>query len=66
MILALDPGITTGVAKIGFLPVADLKSIALDQIQLSHEGLYDYIYAVHPTEIVCESFVYQRRNKVEL
>jgi len=61
MIIALDPGITTGVAILdGF------REIKTDQVKYSHRDFVNYLASLDLTEIVYESFVYQRRNKVEL
>ena len=62
-VIALDPGITTGVALYTNWPK---KYIKTDQLKLPHEGFFDYLVQNKPTEIVYESFIYQRRNKVVL
>lgn len=61
MIIALDPGITTGVA---FLP--SNGTIHTDQIKYPHRLFYDYLGSLEPTVLVYERFIYQRRNKVVL
>lgn len=61
MLIALDPGFTTGVALLDSRQV--LKTY---QKAFSHKDLMEYLEYLHPTTVVYESFVYQRRNKVEL
>lgn len=60
MIIALDPGITTGIAAYAG------EVINTDQLKVPHKFLYEYLRLSSPSEIVYESFVYQRRNKVVL
>ncbi len=62
MLIALDPGITTGIATID----TSADSIHIDQIKVTHRELYSYISDFRPDEILYENFIYQRRNKVEL
>lgn len=62
-VIALDPGITTGVALYTDWPN---KYVKTDQLKEFHEGFFNYLVRNKPTEIVYESFIYQRRNKVEL
>lgn len=61
MIIALDPGITTGVAYL-----SDERIIHTDHIMPTHLNFTKYLASYAPTEIVYERFFYQRRNKVEL
>ena len=64
-ILALDPGITTGVVE--FRDELDGDTFFLtQQWVLPHVAFFDNIEAMKPDIIVYESFVYQQRNKVEL
>ena len=62
-ILALDPGRTTGVA---YFPDADEFHVEQRELPYSHKALYNHLRLVNPDIIVCESFVYQRRDKVDL
>ena len=60
MTIALDPGVTTGIA--GYIGGV----INTGELKVTHKYLYEYLRRTSPSEIVYESFVYQRRNKVEL
>ncbi len=62
-ILALDPGKTTGAA---YFPDANEFHVEQRELPYSHKELYNYLRLVNPDIIVCESFVYQRRDKVDL
>lgn len=62
-ILALDPGRTTGAA---YFPDDDTFHVEQRELAYSHKSLYNYLRLVNPDIIVCESFVYQRRDKVDL
>ena len=62
-ILALDPGRTTGAA---YFPDDDTFHVDQRQFDYSHKTLYNYLRLVNPDIIVCESFTYQRRDKVDL
>ncbi len=63
MIIALDPGITTGVAELW-----DNGKIYVHHMKEPHLEFYRFLETGRVTldEIVYESFVYQRRNKVVL
>lgn len=61
MIIALDPGITTGIATL-----IGTDIIITKQLGPSHAGSYEFLQKASPKEVVYESFIYQRRNKVEL
>lgn len=61
MIIALDPGVTTGVAILD-----SQQRLRTYQDVFSHKSLMEYLEDLSPTTVVYESFVYQRRNKVEL
>ena len=61
MIIALDPGITTGIAELRYN-----DKIRIDHLKVPHLEFYHYLLSREPSEIVYESFVYQRRNKVVL
>ncbi len=62
-ILALDPGRTTGAA---YFPDDGDFHVEQRQLSYSHKSLYNYLSLVNPDIIVCESFTYQRRDKVDL
>ena len=64
-VIALDPGVTTGVALYTDWPKKHVH-IKTEQLLFDHNELYEWLWDNHPTEIVYESFIYQRRNKVEL
>jgi len=66
MLIALDPGITTGIATLSDYPTGPRELIASRQVKCSHLQLWKLLQIQEPTEIVYESFIYQRRNKVEL
>ncbi len=59
-ILALDPGITTGIA------ILDDGIVITSHFEGSHRQFYDWLDELNPEAIIYESFVYQRRDKVEL
>ena len=61
MIIALDPGVTTGFAIHHYD-----DSIKTDQVKCSHRAFYDLLVQFDPSEIVFERFTYQRRDKVVL
>ena len=61
MILALDPGITTGAAM-----HFGIDQITTQQTMLPHIHFYEWLKQTDPTVIVYETFLYQRRDKVEL
>jgi len=62
MLIALDPGVTTGIATVD----SSMESIHTDQIKVTHRELYGYLSDFRPDEIVYESFLYRRRDKVVL
>jgi len=64
-ILALDPGRTTGVAYFPDTP-SGTPNVEQRELPYSHKALYNHLRLVNPDIIVCESFVYQRRDKVDL
>ncbi len=60
-VLALDPGITTGIATLN-----SSDDVHADQVKCGHRAFYDFLVGYNPDLIVFERFVYQRRDKVEL
>ncbi len=66
MITALDPGVTTGIAGYRELGGYSKAAISTGQLEVTHRHLYRYLRQNRPSEIVYESFIYQRRNKVIL
>ena len=64
-ILALDPGRTTGAAYFPNDP-SRLYMVLQRQLPYSHKAVSNHLRLVNPDIIVCESFVYQRRDKVDL
>ncbi len=60
-VLALDPGVTTGIATLDFS-----DAVHTDQVKCDHRAFYDFLVGYNPQEIVFERFVYQRRDKVVL
>ena len=63
-IIGLDPGGTTGTA------LYDLRHDSWERRQIvgehHNEALWKYLVLVHPDIVVCESFIYQQRTKVDL
>jgi len=60
-VLALDPGVTTGIATLD-----SSDAVHADQVKCDHRAFYDFLVGYDPDTIVFERFVYQRRDKVEL
>jgi len=63
LVLALDPGRTTGYA-LGYRH--ETLDIAYGETRFSHGELWDFLRNVNPHFIVCESFDYRRLKDVDL
>lgn len=60
MIVAIDPGQTTGLVE--FDP--DLKEfICVQQFKTNVAKLYNTLFAINPSHVVCEAFQYQNRGQ---
>jgi hypothetical protein len=59
VIVALDPGGTTGVAWLGDSTLSNLKRIHITEND-HHKQLYDLLYSLRPQVVVCESFEYRK------
>jgi len=60
MIVAFDPGVTTGVAY------QRGNDVFVDQYAGSHKTFYAMLKSLEPSTLIVERFNYQRRDKVEL
>ena len=75
-ILGVDPGTTTGLCKLLYFPTEQRyeslgsRDRRITPLQLGpqqhHEELYKLLTTWNPDIVVCESFTYQRRDKVVL
>lgn len=64
-ILAIDPGITTGVV-IALIPADGPVLLSIDQARLDHMAYWTLLLHVAPHFLVCESFEYRNRARDNL
>lgn len=66
LIVAYDPGRTTGVAYFRDYKTRGAQSVVTDQLEPHHLTLWTDIESLDPNKIVYERFQYQRRPNVDL
>lgn len=64
-ILAIDPGITTGVV-IALIPADGPVLLSIDEARMDHLDYWDLLEKIDPHFIVCESFEYRNRARDNL